>query len=664
MRYGIFRVNVLGCIALILTFVAATFGCARDVTGSQSPDSEQSTGTQFEWDTSQPVPHWRDDSPIEWYGTDEQAEVFQEARSTGKPILCYVSQYMDLQTEELESEILSGEGWGNEIQDRFVPWEINYWEDPALALLIGGSAAQTMGGLLDAVPSLIILRPPSRDSGLPSVVRIWAGDRLLDFPVFGSELTVAPGTIQADSLFDNLAGQPGVAFTYSGGNLGLTSYDAVKQTIEWNLASLHHGNSYPILFLCDSFNRLSTGNSIGDLAREIATWSSRVDEIDDTNMIHGLGFDGFPFIDSMPFHYYVPGNLQATECAATFGLDYPVALDLLFGELFRMVATDDGTFEGGFAPYLDDGWILEEHEDNSLLDTLLEPPNTPLLPLNEASMGPRDIVWVNAFVLSSWLQLAYMDPDLGRVILPSGESTAEFLDAFAPVLLEVLEDRLDFDQPASIPLADRIYMLRLYNTLYRSTGDRSLLEKAGTIAATFPHDVRAGTVEAIGPHNSPEEWYDLAYVPLIPDLALSLNEYGWLADDPEARATGSQLPDEALSLQLLSTGAVVSMTLGYVHDVVDSSCIHIGVVAPVDDPVGRELLNAALEGWDPRKVVQILDPERDADLVERFGFDAVERPVAYVAIDEEIYLHADNPDELRAIILDAQALLVQQSTTP
>ncbi len=631
-------VRVVTLVVLVTGF-PMLIGCSGTMQASASP--------AFEWVTERPVPRWRQDSPIEWYGTHQRDEVFEESRLTGKPILCYVSYYIDIyHSEDLETEVLSLDGWGEAIKEHFVTWEVNWWEDPALGLLISGSAGQTLIGRADTIPSLIALRPPVEDSESIRVIDIWADWDLAYFPAHNGKVLI-PHSTEGRSELDRITREPGRPIDYSGGYLVTASPENIEDIIAHAQESLGEGRRGIELCLYSALEELITGTEIPGLEVEIESWASLTDPYSDTELLHGLSFDFGPFFSAWPYGFYVPGNLQVAVCAVAQGADWPVAPENLFRELYSMVSVGDGRLGGGFPPYLDDRETFVQHEDQTLLDAILYPDDG-IYPLHGAVPGPRDLVWANAQALSMWLELVMWEPSLKGIALPSGQTTGAFLDEVAPVLVEALEQKVSLDEPDSTALADRIHMMHLYNVMYQMTGNTSLLENAGAIAATFHHDRK-------------DDWYDVAFVPLMPDLALALHHYGWLASDENSRTTARFLPEESISLMLIPGSSIATEHLLYAYKVVNAKCIHIAVVASVDDPAGQALLSAALEGWDPRKIAQILDPERDAELIERKGLIPMDEAVAYVCVDDDCLPPVRDPDELRDLIKEVQADLVIES---
>jgi hypothetical protein len=86
--------------------------------------------------------------------------------------------------------------------------------------------------------------------------------------------------------------------------------------------------------------------------------------------------------------------------------------------------------------------------------------------------------------------------------------------------------------------------------------------------------------------------------------------------------------------------------LAYAYDVVHSMSIHVSILGPPSDPISRELLQTSLKGYDPRKLAQILDPERDGELIKEKGYYPQPDIVAFVCLDESCYMPSKTSEEV------------------
>ncbi|MFH1676204.1 MAG: hypothetical protein ABIC40_04185, partial [bacterium] len=202
----------------------------------------------------------------------------------------------------------------------------------------------------------------------------------------------------------------------------------------------------------------------------------------------------------------------------------------------------------------------------------------------------------------------------------------------APAMIVALEEKAG--PYGSMKLIDRIAMLGLYNEIYQISAEPAYLKKAGQIASTFTIDDK-------------EKWFEPFGAKYMADLAVALHHYRWLADDEDYGTLAKWLTERLIiSLSQGFTGSDIYY-VAQAYQIVHSECIHLGVVAKSDDPVAQEMLKAALSGWDPRKIAQLLEPERDKDLIERKFYAVMDKPVAYTCIDDMCYPPVYTSDDMK-----------------
>jgi hypothetical protein len=192
---------------------------------------------------------------------------------------------------------------------------------------------------------------------------------------------------------------------------------------------------------------------------------------------------------------------------------------------------------------------------------------------------------------------------------------------------------------AQMKLADKTYLLSALDELYQLTGDSLLLSRAGEIAATF-------TVETA------QTWFDPRMYPMLPDLAIALHYYGWLAEDKPAKDAARYITDHLLNYGP-SLPVLDQVRLVYANEIVHSKCIHAAVIGAPDDPKIPDFLSAALEGWDPRKIAQALDPTTDAELIDAKGYSAQTSAVTYICIDDVCYAPCRDAAKIKETIEQA-----------
>ncbi len=600
-------------IAAFFLGISSISGC-RPAAEDEPPVIEEPIEPErpaFAWDTVRRSPRWRLSSPIRWYTSDDRIQVISESRSSGKPILCYVSRYDRDLTATIEDGLFVADAWGATIMERFIPWEIDWWEDPEYARTALGEIAP---------PALAVLAV-SPDEGTDEFRRIdsWAGSELLSFPLHEGILPLSN-----PSAHETLAGFAEVRWEDLSRNeiprgidvdpvlYAKELIDSLRQRVEQGLGLL------PEEALLLAYDALARDTEAVGLEERIAAWKAYAEQISD-NVVwlpdDAFGTDWGWGID-------LNRNMHAAACAVSIEVAWPVAPGVLFAGLDGLIRFEDGELGGGFPPYVDVRGIFNPGRDfiddeQHVLPSASE--------FEDAQPGPRDVVWINARTLAWWLRLIKWNPDLASHAFPGGASVDEFLGSTAKKIIDALESRAG--DPEEMRFVDKIYILDLYNEIYQLTGDVDYLEKAGPIADSFPED-RA------------DEWLDPAMGAFLPDLALALHCYGWLAEEEDARAVAKVITETVVGYAMGQSAlfdATDRARLALACEVVNSKCLHVSVVAPVDDPVGLEILWAGLRGWDPRKVVQILDPERDAELLEKKFLFPQETAVAFVCLDNMCY---------------------------
>ncbi|MFH1675483.1 MAG: hypothetical protein ABIC40_00560, partial [bacterium] len=146
---------------------------------------------------------------------------------------------------------------------------------------------------------------------------------------------------------------------------------------------------------------------------------------------------------------------------------------------------------------------------------------------------------------------------------------------------------------------------------------------------------------------------------LFTELALALNDYGRLVNDPGYLESANLIIEESLKYYWPGSGTEVAWGL-YAHDIINSKSINVAIVGSPGDISALALLTAANAGWDPRKVCQILDPHRDSDLIQKKGLTATDTPIAYVRVDDKIFGSTSDPDELKKMLTNVQAELSEK----
>jgi hypothetical protein len=642
MRNPAWLTRILSIIAILL--MTSTPGCALSGVDNSA----------FIWNTDDAYPPTRENVPGEWYSALDKEEVIEQALSTGKPIFCYLSQYEEYGTDEAEQLVLSRDGWGDVIVDEFIPWEVNFWEDPALNLqLARGAGPRTTGWVLSA-PAFLILRPQEEEGarGEFLVVDGWSWPDGVYFPghpgpnattIDTDELVFTPGSREGRELIEDLKTEAGMQFGIERNYvMGIISpYQELVDSVDMAVDFLDEfGDPSPELCLYLKLVELETGEENDDIQRAIGTWEeSYMPGYEDEPLLGNIAFldSSSPF--SSGFECVSPArNLLVLQSYAVFGGKYEVPPEDVLAWFYGLVVDDSGEYAGGIPPYLDRMRSMDDLSDLNITpyDVLFGDITEDLLSM-EGAPGRRDIPWVNAQAISLWLELVTTEPDLREMEMPDGRTAGAFALDLALTVLGDLEMKTGLDNPESMRLMDSIYMLDLLLQLFEITGDRGYLDKAGSIAATFPFDRR-------------EEWFEPNNGVLMSDLIIGLHRYSVLAEDQGAADTADFLEEYAPAFVGMMYGTIDEVNLLNSIDVKNAHVINVAVIGSQGNLEAMELMQAAHEGWDPRRMVQLLDPERDADLIEEKHIEASTGVSAYVLADGSFEGTASTPDELRRLI--------------
>ncbi len=584
----------------------------------KTPTVEKVPPTGFTWDTVRREPRWRLAGPIKWHRTNEKDAVIQESNSGQKAILCYVSRYDSGLTETIEGGLLRADSFGQQVADNMVTWEINWWDDPGLAQrLMGGSDA----------PALLVLKP-SPDAGADGFVVIdrWVGEDLRAFPLHGEP--APPTSADAQQRIKSFWSSPGTIQSDIAGLAEAFQTSTSEEEMDAFL-SAQRGRLNRKIEGTDGFSPEECLYSIYRMGSDEAR-TARITQSDEWRKA---------FIDLI-YHYSTPDEAYSSEaglvidpnrdlltvlCAMAVGTVMPVFEKKLMESVKSTVILQDGNLGGGFAAYIDLRNTFEEGPDY-VSDT-----SDPETPIGRQMTGPRDIVWVNARALATVLRVVASDPEMSKLELGPDLTVNDLVDRFSGEMSKSLLERAG--DVGEMSFVDRVHLLDMLNQMYQRTSDIEFLKKAGDIAATFDP-------------GKPQDWFDPRMSGFLPDLAIALHQYGWLAEDEKARNAADLVTELAIRYAGMF-GDMDRIRLAYAHEVVHSKCLHIGVVAPLSDELGRELLKTAQGGWDAGKVAQILDPTRDAKLIEAKSYAVMGKASAFVCIDDVCYMPSHDAEVLQ-----------------
>ena len=613
----------------------------------------------FTLDRENPIPSCRADNPITWYGTNEKDAVIKESFSSGKQILCYVSKYDESFTNDVECLFLANPDWRKLLSKHFVFWEINYWEDPVMSLQITAEGASFSDYPCNFPPCILILKNLDPASGELNIVEFWDATDVYFFPRHWSteyasteyeKMIYSPDDDQTRSEISRICGESGKELKCSQMEInreGRDPYDKASSDLE-DLEAIGtvEGLSTPVYVLWKCFQDLHEGSNNPKVEKEITGWKTlqgftTANHIKFNTVllqIPGLILGILPE-ESYCFHY--PENILAEICAIAGNAEFPIEPESLFNELKDRVIAENGSLRG-FPCFLDWKETFQSYYEFPESTENVDIENFTFKLLE----GRRDLIWVNTRILSLWLNLLKSDPDLYQIKLSDGQTTEEFVGKLIQLMLKAIEAKIDFKNLEDVPVMDRACLLSLYNAAYQIYPELNLQNNMRAIAEGFRPEKF-------------DEWFIDCASPLFTELALALVDYARLMNDPGFLESAKLINEKSLKYYWPGSGTEVAWGL-YVHDIINSECINVAVIGSPSDTSALALLTAANSGWDPRKVVQILDPQRDADLIQKKGLTATDTPTVFVRIDDKIFGTTSDPSELTEMLKKVQAELVEE----
>ncbi len=184
-------------------------------------------------------------------------------------------------------------------------------------------------------------------------------------------------------------------------------------------------------------------------------------------------------------------------------------------------------------------------------------------------------------------------------------------------------------------LADTVYLARALIDAYQAAGRRSYLEQAERIAQTMlerMQDRERGAFyyqipdpDAIGELGRREKPFDENVM-----AAKVLTELHYLTGRESYRDAAGRALEAVAYPQLVEN--VMGAGYGVALDLYLEPPVHIVVVGVRDHTETDKMLKASLHAYEPRKLVQVLDPEEDDLAIGGLTYDAREEPSAYVCV--------------------------------
>lgn len=205
-----------------------------------------------------------------------------------------------------------------------------------------------------------------------------------------------------------------------------------------------------------------------------------------------------------------------------------------------------------------------------------------------------------------------------------------------------------------VELADQVDMLHLLMDAYEATGETGHLERAEVLGKLVRR--RFGDEETGGFFDLPQQ--DTAGSPRtvgrlrvaekpLGENARAARAYlrlAWLTDQPELE----ELARETLSLwsRTYAQLGIFAADFGLAVDLLLNPPLQVVVVGHRDRLDTRELVDEALRGPQPDRVLRVLDPTRDRERLEKSGYPPMEEAVAYLCEGRTCTPPIKDPQEL------------------
>jgi len=611
-------VSISLVLAIFATFLALSTGCPPSDKSPTPPENGTSENgiiqpETFSWDTQRRVPRWRLGSQINWIKNSTWDEAIERSETSGKPIFCYISSYDSDLTSTIEDGILAPDIWGQTISELFVPWELDWWEAPSLAQLFLGNIS---------TPAILILIPGTDiQTGEQGLITLdyWAGNDILSWPLHDQLIPLDnPDSIaRIDEFIATVTGDMSLEI-FGVNEIAFDEELDVEVHVADLFEEIHNKllageDLWPEECLWLTYKLGHDDDTLEKLGELIETWQGRIDSL-------GTGLVWMPdsvFVPAAGHAIDPERNLIAFLVASVIG-DYPVNPYKLTDSLKFMVTAQSGVYAGGFPAFMD---IRSTHEGGSdYIDDGMQLEGLSYIEgrLLNPTMGPRDIMWVNARQMASLLEIVTSSPEIMTMDTQSGTKVLDFIEPVSSSILDAILENLG--EPGSLTMEEQIYLIDFMNRVYQLTASSDVIYAAEEIAtALVEREIAEGEVGRL--------------VPLYPDMVIALHNFGWLMELEDVKECAREIAETGVKY---SSGYdyLDRVRMAYAWDVVHSTCVHTTVISAPDDEVGLEMLMIGLERWDPGKVSQIVTPGVDDDLIERKWYTDMGKAAAFVCVDD------------------------------
>lgn len=197
-------------------------------------------------------------------------------------------------------------------------------------------------------------------------------------------------------------------------------------------------------------------------------------------------------------------------------------------------------------------------------------------------------------------------------------------------------------------LVDQVYMARCLLDAYQISLEKSYLETAQDLAEFMLNSLydskNGGFFDKV---RDPSDLGALRYpVKPIDENAVAadvLTILYYLTGDENYRSKA----EETLQLFNESFRKVAIFSAGYGLSIDRLlNPVHICVIGPRDDSLTREIFYKSLKLYEPRKIVEVLDPTLDHDRVSKLGYSFEGNPLAYICIGQTCLRPITDPKKI------------------
>lgn len=184
-------------------------------------------------------------------------------------------------------------------------------------------------------------------------------------------------------------------------------------------------------------------------------------------------------------------------------------------------------------------------------------------------------------------------------------------------------------------LSDQVYFAQALVDAYQTVGKRTYLENAMKLVGFMIDNLRdvvdGGFYFQLFDPSAKAEWLE-RHKPFDENVAAAklLIQLHYLTGYENYRGLAERTLKAMAYPQL--TDSIVGVGFACALDLYTSHPVHIVLVGDRHNEETQEMLETSLHAYEPRKLVQVLDPGEDALTIGEMTYQAEERPMAYVCV--------------------------------